>query len=215
MSNKFYWSSDPADKATSFDLNKSVDGGATYTSLVNVPYDVNGVNYDRQQKKFFYTDVSGNAGDIYHVVSNGPLGASDPLIVVAPPTEAPTCTIVGYVRDPFGYVDTRMAVHVESAGKGSERWVAAGNGTIGQNAQSLAIVDRSIIVNPNSDGMWSVDLIQRSVMRIMIPALEFNVTFEVPARIGPINVKDLRPLSGQTLGEGAPYAGDRLYLPES
>lgn len=51
-------------------------------------------------------------------------------------------------------------------------------------------------IYPNESGIWQVDLVQKSIARITISELQFDWAFEVPAKTGPVNIRDIPQLRG-------------------
>lgn len=215
MSSTFFWTPDPTQTITSFTLTKSVNQGLSYSALATIPWDVAGANYNKQRKQFFYVDAGGAEGDIYQIVANGAFGVSEPLIIVAPPAEPDLCTIVGYCRDPFGFVDRDVAIHVTAVGTPGERWASSPAGIVGQHHDALGIVSRKQVVYPDENGMWQVSLVRRIYAKVEIPALDFSWAFEVPQAAGPVNIRDIPQLRGAALALFPDMQGERLYLPES
>lgn len=215
MANKFYWTPDPTQTITSFDIERSTDHGSSFAALVNIPFNVNGANYDKQRKQFFYEDAAGQPGYIYRIVANGAFGVSVPLTIVAPPAEPELCTIIGYVRDASGYVDRTTAIHVTAVGSPEEHWAPNPEGLVAHNAHALGIVAKRDVIHPDENGMWQVDLIRGIYARIEIPALMFQRTFEVPRKAGPINVRDIAEVRGRALALFGDVNAGGVFLPES
>jgi hypothetical protein len=189
VSNKLYWKADPSVVVTSFVLTKSTDKAQSFSSLATITYDLAGANYEKKTKRFFYTDSSGAVGDAYRIVAVGANGTSSPVVVIAPADQPDFCTIVGYMLDTFGEVDTSIPVSVHSYGAGA--WTTNPAGVVAQNPEALGLTAASQTVYPGADGIWQVRLIQKAYARITIPALDFDWAFIVPASVGPVNVRDI------------------------
>jgi len=213
MAYRLNWTSE-ATAIASFDLSKSIDMGETYSSLVNIPFDTTGDNYDRPNKHFFYNDTSGQPGHIYKVVINAST-ATDPLVIIAPPAPPAKCMIIGYMLDAGGYVPTDVQVSVEAYGTRGERWGRNPTGIVGQNKEALGITARRFFVKPDANGMWSVNLIRKVFALIEIPAINFRWAFEVPDKDGPVNIRDIPQLRGQDLALFPEMDGTRALFPES
>lgn len=213
MSVTIFWLGNSVD--TSYALEKSTDKGISYTDVATVTFDVNGSHYDKQKKQFFYADDAGNPGDIYRITSTGAYGISKPTFVIAPPESPPTCVIIGYLMDVFGYVDQRVSVHVTAFGSPGEKWVQNPVGVVAQNTLATGLLGRSSVVNPTDGGIWQVELVQGAYARIEIPELDFSWTFEVPKQTGPLNIRDISQLRGQDLALFPEMLGERNVLPNS
>lgn len=217
MAVKISWSPDLTVPITEFVLTKSVDKGQTFLALVTIPYDTAPASlfYDRKTKRFYYNDLVGNPGDIYQILANGFLGTSKTVIVVAPPTDPDVCTIIGYLSDAFGTIDPGLPIHVYAYGSRAERWAKNPAGLVAQNPQALGIADNTRTVYPNAAGIWQVELVQGTYARVHIPAIEFSWAFEVPKKLGPVNVRDIPQLRGSALGAFPEMQGDSPVRPES
>lgn len=202
MSNTIYWGYDTDFTYTSFDLTKSSDSGLTYSALATVTYDTSDAGvFNRQKSLFFYVDGAGAPGDIYRITGTGPLGTSLPATAIAGPASSPECLIIGYVSDARGKVDESMQVIVTTYGAveggREDRWVKNPTGIVSlRSAKALGIQNSSFTVYPNSKGIWQVSLIQRTVARVQIPDLKFDLAFEVPEELGPRNVRDIPQIQG-------------------
>lgn len=196
MSNTIVWNYDPAVTITSFALEKSVDKGLTFAALATVVFNLTGANYDQVNKRFFYLDGAGNPGDVYRVTSTGAFGVSGPTIAVAPPAQPALCTVIGYVLDGLGRPRTDVRVEVHAYGVGGERWTRNHAGVVAQNPAAVGIVATAETVYPDAAGVWQVSLLQKALVRIEIAELGLSWAFEVPAKVGPVNVRDLPQLRG-------------------
>ncbi len=190
MSNRIAWGFDPTAGITSFVLTKSTDGGLEYDALATIPFNVSGANFDRATRTFFYIDAAGNPGDTYKIVAVGPLGSSEPSYIVAPPGTPAKCLVVGYALNGFGEADTKLAVHIETYGARGN-WGYSPSGVVGQNPMALGVLQSSKIAYSDENGMWQVDLLQRTYARITIAKLSLDWAFEVPDREGPVNIRDI------------------------
>lgn len=210
MSNKIVWGFVTPPAIAHFSLIKSTDGGSTFNALGVVAFDVNGASYLPQTQQFFYVDAAGNPGDIYQVFAVGDDGTSPPVTVIAPPVRSALCTVIGYVKDPFGMVDQNTVINVNSMGSRGERWVASPAGLQGFAPMALAITPSLKRVYPDENGLWQVGLVYGAYTRIEIPSIEFSWTFEVPAKPGPINIRDIPQLRGEALGLFQQEDGERM-----
>lgn len=194
---RVYWEHSALAPITSFVLEKSVNKGASYTTLATIVFSTTGANYDSKSRRFFYTDSAGQAGAIYRITSVGTLGTSEPAFAITPPAAMLKCLIIGYVRDSYGNVDTNMRVLVSSYGTRGEAWAYNATGVVANEALAVGVpVDQSIIVQPNAEGIWRVELLRKTLARIQIPDLNFEWAFEVPDAQGPINIRDIPQLRG-------------------
>lgn len=191
MAVKVIWEFDPSVAVTSFTLDKSVDQGTSYTFLATVTFDINGANFDRAEKHFFYNDAAGAPGHIYRITATGAFGTSLPSYMVAPADPPGLCVVIGYARNAFGEVDVGMQVFVESWGERGTGWASNPAGVVGNNAQSLAVISSTRTTYPDANGLWQVELIRKAYARVRIPALELDWAFEVPDKTGPVNIRDL------------------------
>jgi hypothetical protein len=191
MSVRISWGFDPTVSITSFTLTKSTNNGITYAALASVDFDVNGANYDRPTRTFFYVDNAGAAGHVYKIVAEGALGSSEPVISVAPPNPPSKCLVIGYALDAFGQADEHLVVNVETAGRRGQHWLTNPTGLVANNREALGVVRSSCSVFPDANGMWQVSLLRGSYARVQIPALELDWAFEVPSLEGPVNVRDI------------------------
>jgi hypothetical protein len=215
MSNRISWAFDPTVVVTSFTITKSVDKGITYAALTSVAFNTTGANWDKAKKRFFYVDAPGNPGDIYLVTSVGAFGTSPGTYAIAPPTSPAFCYIFGYILDSQGNVDQQTPITVRWDGSRGEHWMKGPTGTVAQNPEALAITAGSMQVYPDANGMWQVQLIQKSFARIQIPAIELDWAFEVPSKPGPINIRDVQQLRGLSTGIFSDMTGTRENLPNS
>ena len=215
MANKVFWIPDLTQTITSFQVDRSLDKGQTFTTVATITFDVNGVNFDKPTKRFFYSDASGVPGAVYAVTAIGPSGSSAPVYAITPADAPLTCTIIGYVRDVLGYAMPDAAIVVKAFGSTGEQWARNPNGLLAQNPNALGVVSRDIIVKPDDNGMWQVTLLRKAYAKIEIPSQEFVWAFEVPDKTGPINIRDIPQLRGQALQLFPEMLGDRVTLPES
>jgi hypothetical protein len=109
------------------------------------------------------------------------------VFLVAPAEPAARCTIIGYLTDLFGEVDQSIRVCVESYGR---VWAENTEGVLAQNPEAVGHAPSQQIVFPNADGLWQVQLAQRSIARVTIAPLNYDWAFEVPAVEGPVNIRD-------------------------
>ncbi len=210
------WDYDSSVAVTSFGVYKSSNKGLTYTLISTVTFAVNGANYNRVDRAFFYDDLTGAAGDIYKIVANGVNGTSASAFGIAPAVELARCLIIGYARDGFGDVDPYMDVLVETYGNRGEHWVQNSGGVIAQHAQAIGVSSGARTLHPDVNGMWSVELIQKTFARIRIPALEFDWAFEVPDKEGPVNIRDVALLrQGDYYGTSPEQVGIGMRIIQS
>jgi hypothetical protein len=215
MSVRLYWYADTTQTVTSFSIRKSSDGGLTYDAPVSVLFNVNGANYEKQTKRFFYDDALGAAGNIYKISAVGPLGTSSEETVIVEGDKPPLCRVIGYIKDAFGGVDQTVSIQVKAFGTPGERWAKNTTGMVARNSHALALTSREIFLRPDASGMWSVDLVQGVYAHVSISSLNFEHVFEVPAQAGPVNIRDIPQLRGQDLALFPEYSGLRNVLPES
>lgn len=216
MSNKLIWSPNYSVPISSFTIVKSTDMGITFAFLATVDFDTSSgaPNYLPGTKQFFYNDSSGNPGDMYQITASGDNGTSAASLVVTPPASIPLCTIFGYQVDGFGNPGTAI-VTCRSIGSKGERWAKTVPGMDAFSTQALGVVAASAEVFTDSNGIWQVSLVQGSYAQIEIPAINFTWTFEVPAKSGPINIRDIPTLRGEALGLFGPEYGERNRFPSS
>lgn len=215
MANKISWITDKSVAVASFDIQRSVNKGISFTALVNILADPNGANYDKQTKKYFYLDAGGNPGDIYTVTATGDAGTSKPAYAITAPDPPDLCVIIGYVRDAFGFVEQETSVHVTAFGSPGERWIKNPNGLVAQHPNALGLVNRSAVIKPDAGGIWQVELVRRAYAKVEIPSLDFILAFEVPDKAGPVNIRDIPQLRGQALALFSEMTGAPGSLPES
>lgn len=214
LSVKVYWAADDP-SATSFQLDKSTDGGESYVALSTLGYNTRGPNYEAKTKRFFYDDTVGNPGDIYKLTVTGTYGTSEPLLIVAPPYEPAKCLVIGYIRDVFGGVDRQVTIIVEGTGSKGQRWAPGSGGVVSRNPEGIGLKMAQQRIFPDAAGMWQVELIRGTYARIQIPDLQFSFMFEVPSKAGPVNIRDIPELRGQALELFRGLDGEPLELPES
>lgn len=216
MANRITWIPDKSLPITSFSLMKSTDKSISFTLLASVLANANdSAAYDKQTGRYYYNDMAGNPGDVYAITSVGPAGTSRVVYALAPADPPGVCTVVGYVRDAFGYVDQAITILVSAFGTPGERWVVNPNGLLAQNSQALGLVSRTATLAPDANGLWQIDLVRKAYAKVEIPALDFTWIFEVPNKSGPINVRDIPQLRGQALELFPEMQGDRSVLPNS
>lgn len=214
MSARIYWLADDP-TATSFTLTKSVDGGRTFTALGTVAADTTGPNYEAKTRRFFYADGAGEAGHVYAITATGPLGVSDPTLLVAPAGEPKKCLIIGYLRDVFGSVDEHSVIQVAAAQTSrGERW-ARQDGAVAASANALGVRSSVRNVYVDATGMFQVELVQGALVTITIHDMDYAVQFRVPEENGPVNIRDLRTLRGAELEQYDDVGGERPYFPNS
>ena len=190
------WGYDTTQTITSFTLEKSTDKGVSFSSLVSIAFNPAGANFDAANNRFFYNDAAGAVGHVYKIYAVGPLGTSEARIAISAPAETSKCTIIGYVEDAFGEVDTSIQVLVEAFGGREDRWVQSPTGVVAQNSRAVGITSGRNIVYPNSDGIWQVRLTRKTVARITINELGLDWAFEVPDKDGPVNIRDIPQIRG-------------------
>jgi hypothetical protein len=213
--NTLTWGYVASPAVTSWVITKSTDGGSTFSALATVAFSVTGANFNPQTQQFFYADAAGNPGDIYEVVAVGSAGTSLPVMLIAPPAAPQLCKVIGYLKDPFGGVDQNTVINVNSMGTKGERWVPSTAGLLSQAPMGLAVTPSHRRVYPDANGMWQVSLVYGAYCRVEIPSIDFSWTFEVPAKAGPINIRDLPQLRGEALGLFQQEDGERMGWPNS
>jgi len=191
------WVPDPSVAVTSFTVQKSTDEGITFSTIATVTAGAASPNYDRQDKVYFYVDSGSSPGDVYKVTCTGPNGTSLPAYAVAAPDPLPLCLVIGYVANGFGDRLSGVAVSVKSFGAKSSAWVNNPAGTIAQNPRAVGVAATSEkTVYTDAAGIWQVSLVQKTEALVTIPDLRFEYAFEVPAKTGPINIRDIAELRG-------------------
>jgi hypothetical protein len=192
MSVKITWSYDPSVSVTDYKVYRSTDNGVTYTLVSTIAFDVNGANYDKAERQFFYTDAGGAAGYVYKVTATGANGTSKPVYTIVPPGDPPTCLVIGYVTNVFGQKDLGQ-VHIDVQGYGSrgELWAPNASGVVANSQQAMGLASGLRRVFLDENGMWQVELVRKTLARITIPALDLDWAFEVPDREGPVNIRDI------------------------
>lgn len=193
---KIYWTHDTSVTVTEFTVQRSTDGGLTYTLVSTIAFSYSGANYDKTRRAFFYDDAGATPGYVYRIVATGPTGSSPPAIVVVPPNKPDTCTIIGYLYSPTGEPMKGTVVRVQTFGQKSGTWFPNHDGVFSRanNAVGLSLFDLEATVDEN--GMWSIALVQGIEARITIPDQRIDLAFRVPEEDGPINVRDIVPLQG-------------------
>ena len=184
------WGFDRTETVTSFVITKSTDKGQSFSALATVTFDVGGAAFEKKTARFFYTDATLAAGDIYRLTVVGPGGTSQPEFLIVPPT-LQLCHVFGYVFDAFG-APSKADVNVEAyAPAGMGFWTVATTGVAAHDSTALALAPRSAVVSVDAAGLWRVALLRRCHARIVIAELGIDYAFEVPDREGPINLRDI------------------------
>jgi len=191
------WTFDPSVPITEFELSKSADG-ETWASLATIAYSLSGPNYNRNKKAFEYVDVSGSPGEVYKIVSIGDNGTSEPTYLIAGGYNLEKCTVVGYLVDTVGGVDTDTPIRVSSAPVDESRWLHNDGGVFSQNSSSVGVLSHYTTVYPNAEGIWQVTLIQGTVALVEIPSLQYQHAFEVPKK-SLVNIRDIPQIRGRDL----------------
>ena len=186
------------DTADSYIVDRSVDGGLTYASLINIPRDPSSGFFNPNDSTYRVDDNSSAPGFIYRVFASGDAGLSEPVIVVVPPSEPLFCTVVGYVMDPFGAVDPTTEVRITYDPENGDTTTAAG-GEIGNQAPRVVRTAGDRVFYPNSSGYWEAQLLQGTRVRIEIPDGQYTNVFVVPFEAGPVNVMNIGSLGGKQL----------------
>lgn len=217
MSNTIVWQFDLTVVITSFTLKKSTDQGQSFAALTSVAFNTarGAANWDDANKRFTYTDGTGNPGDVYQVIAIGANGTSMPALIVAPPTPPATCLVIGYVLDAFGAVDAQIPIVVTTVGTRGEQWGQNTAGIVAQNPMSVGMVGSNRTIYPDRNGMWKIALVQKTYARIVCAAIGLDWSFEVPVKAGPVNVRDIPQLRGQALSVFGDMNGSRNSFPNS
>jgi hypothetical protein len=207
MAATIYWDADDT-TVTSYALSRSSDKGVTYSAVATVAASTVGANYDARSRRYFYTDASAAAGDIFKLVATGSLGTSEPEFAIVPPAAAPVCRIVGYALTGFGEADVLLPVLVTLFGSRGESWNRNPTGTMAQHAEALHLVPASRTVYPDLTGLWAVDVVRGALARVQIAQTGFSWVFRVPDVAGPVNIRDIPQARGQELAPYGELLGD-------
>jgi hypothetical protein len=106
------------------------------------------------------------------------------------------CRLFGYIVDPSGRGLQGRGSEVIVEPVGSDLLAFVDTVALGLDRRNVGVVKEARTIRPRvSDGFWEIELIQGMVVRLHIPALQFERIFTVP-KLPLLNMKDIRPLPG-------------------
>ena len=206
------WFPDPASNGvTEYILDSSTDGTITWANVTTVVYSLTGMQYDKVNKVFTYTDSAGAPGTLYRLSAVGSFGTSGYVYIAVPPGPPPVCEILGYIQTAMAGVDSSTPIQVQTYLKKGQQFFSV-PGTIGQTRAGMGIQAWKTSVYPNASGICSDTLVQGVYALITIPALNFRWAFQVPEVPGPVNIRDIPCLKGS---DWFSVTGEETGVPEN
>lgn len=170
--------------ATSYDIEKSVDKGASWSALATVAHDKSGANWSVPRQDFFYIDAAGASGHSYRQNWTDGSEVSKFTYTVAPPPPPELMVLTGLV-----YGENAAEVRVLYLNGPQELL-----GGYGYNPVAPGVIgDKS--TRTSAEGLWQMEVYQGSRIRLMIPSTRFVHEYILPTGSpGPFALTDLIPV---------------------
>lgn len=126
---------------------------------------------------------------------------------ISPPASPQFCRVYGYLQSMTGQYSDKYNVQISGVGSGDRSYVA-GTGAIDAEPQGVA-KDHKVIRPSKTTGIWEIDLVRGTYVRIQIESQSIDKVFRVPDA-SMVNFRDIDTLDtggfiGSALGAASPF----------
>jgi len=180
----------PSADTDDYELERSIDNGLNWTTIVSIPHDYDGANYNSATGLFFYEDVAPVLGEIVRLYGTNADGAGPASFFYGQETTTTTCRVYGsLVHQVTGEPLRGVEVRIQATDRPNST-LRPGSATPSVTANSLLGGKREFRTFSDDDGKWSMDLVRGITVRAQIPEVGFDQGFKVPEDRDILNITD-------------------------
>ena len=183
------------DLPTDYQLDKSLDGGLTWTPLATVPHVIPGPDYSTVTGLFGYTDATPVVGEVVRIqaVDSGDSRASTFVYAHGAPALPETIHIFGQVIDAVtGVPRNNVEIRINTIAEESSTFLPSEGSTALPSNLGRPMLGHKYRARLYTDdfGNWSLDTLKDLPLAVEIPETGYTMRFRTPKDRDLLNIVD-------------------------